>query len=48
MTPTLRTMRDIFRAGLAAAVRDGDPARAALYRQCLKNVSDKAKEQRRP
>ena len=48
MTPTLRTMRAIFRAGLAAAERDGDPARAALYRQCLKNVSAKAKEQRKP
>ncbi len=44
----LATMRAIFRHGLAAAERDGDAQRAALYRQCLKNVSDKAREQRRP
>jgi hypothetical protein len=48
MTPTLRTMRAIFRARLAAAERDGDGWREALYRQCLKNVSDKAKERRKP
>ncbi len=47
MTPTLRTMRAIFRAGLAAAERDGDGQRAALYKQCLENVAQKAKEQRR-
>ncbi len=46
MNAKLRVMRDINRAGLAAAERDGDGQRAALYEQCLKNVSKKAKEQR--
>jgi len=44
MNDRLRTMRAIFRLGLAAARRDGDMARAELYRQCLRNVTQKAKE----
>ena len=44
MNDRLRTMRTIFRLGLAAAERDGDMARAELYRQCLRNVTQKAKE----
>ena len=46
MSDSLRTMRAIFRAGLAAAQRDGDMARAELYRACLRNVAHKAKEQK--
>ena len=36
----LTTMRAIFRQGLAAALRDGDASRAALYRECLRRMKE--------
>ncbi len=42
MTTKLSTMRAIFKQGLAAAVRDGDMARAALYKECIKRMKGKA------
>ncbi len=43
MREKLRVMRAIFKQGLSAAVRDGDMARAALYRECLKRMKGKAR-----
>jgi hypothetical protein len=43
----LLNQRITVRLGLAAAKRDGDVGRTALYQACLRDVNKRIKEQRR-
>jgi len=47
MIAHLRQQRQTVLLGLAAAKRDGDMGRAALYQECLKDVNRKLREARR-
>jgi hypothetical protein len=44
----LHAQRVTVRLGLAAAKRDGDMGRAALYQECLRDVNKRIKEAKKP